>query len=259
MKANSNVTDRATLLTISGDDGTQQSAVAFVPSETLAKDSPVASAFSSITAALPILSDQMNSACSRLMPDARADELCGIFERNLAKPFQAAQAKSIAEAAAIDAAETRLKAYRVGDPSLNAMIVGRFAAMPLAAQGTWALTASLEETSALQAAGRDFFRSVTDDNIWQVVDRRHMMLAHISMTGLQADYMRQPTAVDPIAHGPDLLAVENAAAKALERHAARRNLVTAAEGSLRSMVAAVAFATGKTPDGAFDLLIGKTA
>jgi hypothetical protein len=259
MKATSTTTDRATLLTISGDDGTQQSAVAFVPFETVAKDSPIAGAFSSISYALPVLSDQLNNACSRLMPNARADELSDIFMRNLARPFQAAQASTIAEAAAIDAAETRLKAYRAGDPSLNAMIVNRFATMPLAEQASWAQTASLEETSALQAAGRAFFRNATDDNIWQLVDSRHMTQAHIRITGLQADYKRQPTAADPIAHGPDLTAVELAAAQALERHTGRRDIVAAAEGSLRSMVAAVALATGKTPDAAYDLLIGNAA
>ncbi|MER9258999.1 hypothetical protein [Mesorhizobium sp. M0619] len=258
MKSSYQLTDRAALLTISGDSGAAHPQVAVIPMETVAKSVAFAPQFAALANVFPVLADQIAAANERLQPNARAEDLRGMVSRTVGKPYQAAQAAVIAEASAAKASRGVAMAYRAGDPVFFPMIVAKFAAMPAAQRAAFAERASVEQTSALVAAGRDFFDGV-DDNIWQVVERRHIIQAHIRITGLQADHQLQPNAANPAASGPDVPGVEKAAAEALKRHEARGEVVAAAEGSLRSIVAAVALATDLSHDAAYDLLTGKAA
>lgn len=255
MHARYQLNERAAVITINGDvDG--QPEVAFVPMETVAEGSPVAPSFATLANVLPTVADQINALNERLMPNARSEELRGVVTRTLTKLFQSASSATIAEATAIDASTALVMNYRSGDPALRPMTINRFANMKQAEQAEFAQRASVEQTSALVAAGRDHFDRM-DDTIWSLVERRHMLLAHIRISGLTADFQRKPSAADPIAHGPDIAAVERAAAEALQRHDARRDVVKAATASLRSIVAATALACDLSMDAAYKLLTGR--
>ncbi|WP_148233689.1 hypothetical protein [Aurantimonas manganoxydans] len=112
-------------------------------------------------------------------------------------------------------------------------------------------------TSALMQAGREAFASVPDE-VWNSLVDRHMLLAHVHRSGLQASHQLKPSLADPVAAGPDIDGALAAAQSAVVDHKRRVEAVAVARDALRSLFPVVAVATGLSVGEAYRLLTDET-
>ncbi|TJV67892.1 MAG: hypothetical protein E5X76_32025 [Mesorhizobium sp.] len=257
MKSSLASTDRATILSVGHDDG--RSAVAAIPTDLTASESPVAAQAARVVAAMGSFNDNIAGNAARFQPKARNDANRKAAADIMATPFQGFVAAGIAEGRAAAAAKANALGVDPGNAPLRAQVRDRFTAMDTAGQAAFVQRAGLEELAALMEAGRSYFAS-TPDPVWQAIEDQYMTKRHIARTGLQADFQRRPDPNDPVAFGPDENAALAYAKEGLNRLRARSGTVDAVRRTAQSIIDVVALSTDLTRDDAYRILTtGKVA
>ncbi|CCV06709.1 hypothetical protein MESS2_350081 [Mesorhizobium metallidurans STM 2683] len=257
MKSSLARTDRATILSVGHEDG--RNAVAALPSDLTAPESPVASQAARLTSAMGSFNDNIAGNAARFQPDARGTANREAAAKILAAPFQDLIGGGIAEGRAAAAAAANATAVDPGNAPLRAQTRDRFIAKDTAGQAAFAQRASLEELAALMEAGRSYF-DATPDPVWQIVEDQYAIKRHIARSGLQADFQRRPDANNPMAFGADEAAAMDAARNSLDALRNRVTTVDAVRNTVQSIIDVVAVATDLSRDQAYWLLTtGKVA
>jgi hypothetical protein len=257
MKSTLANTDRATILSVGHEDG--RNAVASVPSNLAAPESPVASQAARVIAAMGPFNDAVAGNAARFQTDARNAANREDAAKILPAPVQALIAAGIAEGRAAAAANANAIAVDPGNAPLRAQTRDRFDAMDAAGQAAFAQRASLEELAAIMEAGRSYFAS-TPDPVWRIIEDQYMIKRHIARSGLQAEFQIKPDVNDPVAFGADETAAMAASKEALNSLRARSATVDAVRNTVQSIINVVAVATDLSRDDAWKLLTtGKIA
>ncbi|TFV35672.1 hypothetical protein E4K66_25475 [Bradyrhizobium frederickii] len=251
MQASQQNIEGGVLTNIAHEDGRHVSAI--MPD--FAPNSPLSKSMANLAAAQQNFAANINVANSQFLPEARATHLQAAARNVIAKPFAAAQAAAQDEARAINAAKARALTV---DPATEATAPIRSrglaqwdAAETIADKAALVQKLPYEGLAALIQSG---VLNETPDDIRKIALDRYMLERHISLTGLQANFQKQPTADDPIATGPDIEAATNAAQRALDTLNARSESIDDARTALQSTVTMVALATELNLDQAFSLI-----
>lgn len=246
-------TDAAIVFTVDTDDASRTFAI---PTSLMQTGSPVADGVGSVLAALDMWRSDANDQAKRLLPDALKGHLLATAASVLSKAYAKGQTDGIKENQGIAAADARLLdapkdalsiALRAEDRAILRTLNNANLAEAIAGADLTRLQAILERPDGIPSQFVDMARD------------RAMRLSFIQQSGIQADYALSPTAVDPLAHGPDRAAAERAADTAMARHALRRDTVDMTRNVLRDAVQFVAVAAGVDKDRAFAALMGQAA
>jgi len=255
MQITKQIADRATVIA-ARPDGDGAATVASIPNELIASDSPYAGPVGALALAADRWVDHANAANARLLPDARHAENLTAAASIIGEHFRNVVTAGKTETQAIAVADATALAPLPGEAGLYAEFRHDFRSASISDKAKIAASANLQQTSAILQAGWEAFPD-TPDNIRTALEERHMLLAHVHRTGLQASHQRQSTLDSILATGPDLDAALDAAKKALQDHTSRKERRAHLEGSLRSIISLVATAGQISPEQAFTLLMAK--
>lgn len=244
-------TATGTVLTVRPEAG--PAIVAHVPAQLSGEGSPFNASAGPVTAALATLAAQINRADERYTPAARADKLRAVAAQSVGPVLRKLLDAGRSEQDALNAADARMREIPAGNMHLRSELRQNFRSMTIPKQAEIAARGDFEFLAAVMEAGREAFPNLPAE-IFNVIDRRFIIAAHIKRTGLQADHFKSGTADRPLATGPDTEAANRAAELALHNHELRREEVAMLEDSVRSIINVVAGTTEVTRDIAFELL-----
>ena len=114
----------------------------------------------------------------------------------------------------------------------------RFKNLDTADAAKIASRAPLETLSALIDGGQEL--TGLSDPVWEIVQDRYLVLAHVERMGLSATFQKIPTVDNLLATGPDHSAAEKAVREMLATHKARKTDLSNSESELRSMLSFIA-------------------
>jgi hypothetical protein len=116
--------------------------------------------------------------------------------------------------------------------------------------------ADIDELAAIQEAP-GMFPDMTNTPIWDEIERRSALLNTAKKYALNGAFTKQPTASDPLASGPDQVAIEAEAQRLIDTRKERLDNIALVETTLSSVVALVAAAIEQPSEIAFKLLMGR--
>lgn len=242
--------DHAVLSVRHGDT----SLAAVIAARLLAEDSPVARQAEAVADALSGLPGRIDGLAARFQPDALVAELDPIMDKDVIPAVSDFMTVLRREAEAVEAAERLGREPVPGDPQLAGEYRARWAALPAPEKHRAVEAMTVEETSALIAAGEGAFPGLLADT-WPALIEHHQIVAHVARTGLQAHHQVAPSLDRPLAVGPDREAAMRAARQVLAVHHARRDLLDAGQTAIRSIVGAVATLIGEPADAVFSRVV----
>lgn len=242
--------DRATIWSVV-DDGRQ----VHVPfAAELQANTALGTVAKALVAAASSVVEHTNANAVRLQKAVFPDEMRPILERALAGPVRALQSTALAEQRTLDTNEARLREIPNDPASATRRVEFRtiWRALSDVEKAQRLATLDLDQIQAL--AELPWSDTGTSEQFGEIIAERQLALAHIRLSGLQADHARQPSAADPLGHGPDRDACVAAAQAALGAHRQRREVVDAARSTLIAVVDAVGLIGGLDRAAAYDLL-----
>ncbi len=248
-------TSRAAIITANNDAGDQQ-AVAAIATVLEDVDSPVRLQAVAVREAAESFASTASSIIPTYSLAARPIQLRNLAARTLAKPTQRLMDAGRAAKRAKDAAWTRLLSVPAADATsatLRQHDRTAFTRLAIGDKAAWIEQADVDALGAIMEAGNARFSDVTAP-IWDQLEERYAALNFIRMAGTAADFARKPTVDDPIATGVDMDAAERAAAKGLERHHERSEIIEAVEQAVRGITTIVALTCELDMASAFTLL-----
>lgn len=244
-------TDRANLMRFTANNNTLT--VASIAYD-ISDDGPFADSVKTLIAKIREFMNEDGANASRLKPETRVSEMGALIERTIAPVFRNLIAEGLAEKRAIATAEERMLKPIDIDTNIASEIRARFNAMTMPKKPGFIATATLQQTSAILLAGHQ--NTVCDAKLWETLEERHMLLAHIAFAGLQARHQRQGTVDEPLCSGPDEKAALAEAKNALAIHRQRAERVEELQATLVGIINVLANAMKRPRNEAFDLLRG---
>lgn len=255
MKAGKIVNERGLVVNVMHEDG--RTGTAFLP--TIATG-PLAKPMADITVAMDMFPANVNTADQRLKPDARAEHLQAAVVNVLSKPWRALQGAGQDETRILTSAKARLLTVDPETPAnahLRARTLKRWDAADITARARMINDLAYEGLAALIVSG------ALDDvpaELRGIAEDRYMVMRHIYLSGLQANFQKIPDFDSPLATGPDVEAATKAAELAFDDHKARLDDIDAVRRTLQNVVTIAAIVCDLKMDVAFNLLVtGKAA
>ncbi len=256
MKISKNRTERGDLTSVLQPDGRHASVL--MPQVDPA--SPFSKSLAVLNDALGSATQIMNGDTQRYQPTALADSNRHTAVSLLGKPVVALQSVGQDERRATADATARAMAVDPATPATapaRARMAAKFDAADMSGKAILINNGSYEDLAALHENGAVF---ELPTELRQIATDRYMALRHVTKTGLQANFLQQPDARNPLATGPDVDAATAAALTAVAGLKARSEDIDTIAAVLRNVVSVVAVACDLSTDQAYALLTtGKVA
>ncbi|WP_353641399.1 hypothetical protein [Mesorhizobium sp. WSM2239] len=246
------VTERGDVVTAHRDGASHSMLLARLP-DTAAE--PLRQNMAALNAGVATMVEQANHARSEVHPARFPAHVQQLVVKYVSPAFQGLTQAGVDETRAADAAWKRATTPEPGIGTIRQEYRQLWRSLSLAERAARVENADLDELAAI-SEGWGFFPDLPQP-VRDAIEARLVRLGTAKLHGLTGAFVKETSASEPLAAGPDAAQVKTAAEKLIDGYKQRREHLALVATTLRSVTIAIAAATELPIEVAYKLLMGR--